>query len=60
MCVSIHHIKIGVLHEFLASFLENNVSKKDRLGVIDSKLGGSIQEELDVCFTKYEKFIDIK
>lgn len=51
-----NNISEGILHPFLASFLEMHIGsgKKNRLAVTETKLGGAIQEELK----KVECFAD--
>ena len=48
-----NNISEGELHEFLANFLDMNLAKvsKARLGLVESKLGGAIQEHLEVIFS---------
>ncbi|KAL0478089.1 nucleolar protein 56 [Acrasis kona] len=51
---NVNNVSEGILHPFLSNFLEMHLgTKKVKLGILETKLGGAIQEQLSKveCFT---------
>lgn len=48
-----NNVSEGILHDFLLNFLDMNLGKVKnvRLGIFEPKVGGAIQEALDVCYS---------